>query len=314
MELLQLQYLLTTARHEHMTKAAEELCISQPALSKTIARLEEELGVPLFDRVNRQIRLNDFGKSFCAKVEKALALLEEARQEVKDMAGLERGSIAVATNSLRRLAGAVAAFRQRHPDVRFRIVQTAPADSEAMGRLLERGEVDVGFSATPLCRPGIGERTVLTAEVHLAVPSGHRLADRRRIALREAAEEPFIEYKEGHPFRAVNDAICERAGIRRRIVCEAEEPEAVDQLLRAGLGVALVPVCAGDGQAEYPLLRLGEADNRRDYVTAWREGRYLSEAARAFMDFLDDYFAVLSDCPDSADDGLSEGDTLAYGL
>lgn len=64
MELLQLQYFRTVARMEHMTKAAKELRIAQPALSKTIARLEEDLGVPLFDRQNRQIKLNEFGRAF----------------------------------------------------------------------------------------------------------------------------------------------------------------------------------------------------------------------------------------------------------
>jgi len=293
MDLLQLHYLLTVAKLEHMTKAAAKLHITQPALSKTIARLEDELGVPLFDRQNRQIRLNEFGKAFCAKVEKALALLEEGKKEVADMAGLERGGVSIATNSLKRLTEVIAAFRALQPGVRFRIVQIAPADSREMAEMLERGEVDLCFSATALCRPGIGERPVLTTEVFLAVPRGHRLERRERVSLREVADEPFIEYKEGHPFREVNEAICRKAGIRRNVVCEVEEPEAVDQLVRAGLGVAFVPACKGDRLPAYPLLKIDEPDCRRDYLVAWKEERYLSQAARAFMAFLADHFAAL---------------------
>lgn len=94
MELLQLHYFQTVARMEHMTKAAKELRIAQPALSKTIARLEEDLGVPLFDRQSRQIKLNSFGKAFLKSVDTALSALEEGRREVSDLAGMERGASA----------------------------------------------------------------------------------------------------------------------------------------------------------------------------------------------------------------------------
>ena len=108
MELLQLRYFRTVARMEHMTKAAQELCIAQPALSKTIARLEEDVGIPLFDRHGGRIRLNTFGKAILDKVEKALALLEEGRKEVSELAGLDQGSIHLATSTLDRLSDALA--------------------------------------------------------------------------------------------------------------------------------------------------------------------------------------------------------------
>ena len=82
MELLQLHYFQTVARMEHMTKAAKELRIAQPALSKTIARLEEDLGVQLFDRQNRQIKLNSFRKAFLKSVDTALSALEEGKRGV----------------------------------------------------------------------------------------------------------------------------------------------------------------------------------------------------------------------------------------
>ena len=97
MDLLQLHYFRTVARLQHMTMAAEVLNVAQPALSKTIARLERELGVPLFDRQGRRIRLNRYGEAFLDKVDRALNLLEQAKQEVADMAGAEKGTIHLAT-------------------------------------------------------------------------------------------------------------------------------------------------------------------------------------------------------------------------
>src|SRR5688572_20754944 len=104
MELLQLKYFLTVAKLEHVTKAAQELHIAQPALSRTIQRLEEEdLGVPLFDRKARQIRLNPFGKAFEAKAKAAIHLLEEGRREVEDLAGLKQGRIHLAVMNMEQV-------------------------------------------------------------------------------------------------------------------------------------------------------------------------------------------------------------------
>ena len=100
MDLLQLRYFRVVARVEHMTKAAQELFIAQPSLSKTIRRLEKEIGVPLFDQQGRTIRLNQFGKAFLEHIERLFRELEEGQREVRDMAGLEQGEVSLVTASL----------------------------------------------------------------------------------------------------------------------------------------------------------------------------------------------------------------------
>lgn len=294
-ELLQLQYFRTVARIEHMTKAAEELHIAQPALSKTIARLEEDLGVPLFDRHSRKIRLNTYGKAFLRKVEAALNALDEGRREVTDLAGLERGSLSIATNTLGRLSKVLGAFRSLHPEVSFSIVQIAPASTGEMTQLLDNGDVDLCFGAASLEGPGICEQPVLSAEVFLAVPPGHPLEGRRSISLDEVAHAPFIEYKEGHPFRAMNESFCRQADIKREIVCEVEEPAALGSLVQAGLGVAFVPSCKGDEPPPYRLLHIDNPECRRVFTISWLERRYLSAAAVEFKSFLMRYFAELQE-------------------
>lgn len=290
MELLQLQYFLTVARLEHMTKAAEELRIAQPALSKTIARLEDDLGVPLFDRQNRQIRLNPFGKAFLQKVETALNALEEGKREVADLAGMERGRIYLATTTLERLSKPLRAFREQYPDVHFRITQVAPASMKEMEKLLEKGQVDLCFVPASLQQEGIQEIPVLKAEVCLAVPPGHWLEGRESIQLHEVAEEPFIEYREGHPFRQTNEHFYLQGGIQPTIVCEVEEPAALASLVLAGLGVAFVPMCPND-TPPFHVVRIEDIVCERIYTVAFREKRYLSLAARRFRDFLARYFA-----------------------
>lgn len=290
MELLQLQYFQTVARMEHMTKAAKELRIAQPALSKTIARLEEDLGVPLFDRQNRQIKLNSFGKAFLRSVDTALSALEEGRREVSDLAGMERGSIRIATTALSRLSKALGDFRTRYPDVNFRITQIAPDSMMEMVQMLENGDVDLCFTAAALEEGKIREIPVLHAEVFLAVPHAHRLAGRNSISLGDLAGEAFIEYKAGHPFRKMNEEFCQMAGITPNVVCEVDEPAALVSLVAAGLGVAFVPGCKGDEEPSYAMVRIEKPSCYRTFSIAWLEARYLSKAAREFQQFLVDYF------------------------
>nr|WP_019537176.1 LysR family transcriptional regulator [Paenibacillus ginsengihumi] len=273
-----------------MTKAAQELRIAQPALSKTIARLEEDIGVPLFDRQGGRIRLNSFGKAFMDKVEKALALLDEGIKEVADMSGLEQGSIHLATSTLDRLSDALGEFLALHPEVQFKITQ---ASIEEMAHLLESGEVDMCFTPLPIDRPDISAKIVLKEEVYLAVPQGHRFAGRRGIRLSELAEEPFIGYKEELPFQKMNDLFFQEAGIAPSFVCRVDEPAAIASLVRAGLGVALVSNCGGANSALH-LLHIESPACQRNFQVVWHEKRYLSLAARKFRDFLIDYFANMA--------------------
>ncbi|RCW45433.1 LysR family transcriptional regulator [Paenibacillus prosopidis] len=291
MELLQLHYFRTVARLEHMTKAAQELHIAQPALSKTIARLEEDLGVPLFDRQGRQIRLNTFGKAFLAKAETALTALEEGRRELADLAGMERGSIHLAAPTLNRLSGLIGDFLTLHPEVQFHLAQ---ASTEEMVQQLENGQIDFCFTALPIGRPGIHELPVLNEEVFLAVPPGHRLASRTSINLSEVADESFIGYKKENIFRKRDDEIFEKAGITPNIVCEINEPSAKASLIKAGLGIAFVGACNRSDEAPplpFVLLHIDNPRCQSSFQLAWHEKHYLSKAACEFRDFAVQYFA-----------------------
>ncbi|MCM3625785.1 LysR family transcriptional regulator [Paenibacillus glycanilyticus] len=293
MELLQLQYFRTVAKYEHMTKAAEELRIAQPALSKTISRLEEDVGVPLFDRQNRQIRLNRFGKAFLQQVETALGALDEGRRELTDMLEAEQGTIRLATSTLNRLSSSISAFRKENPEILFRVVQIPPASSSDMISLLERGDVDLCFIAAPLNQPWIREQIVLKATVNLAVPITHRLAARDSISLAETENEAFIEYHAEHPFRHINDRYCEAAGISRNVICEVDEPSALWSLVQAGLGIAFVPHNTNE-DPNVKLLSIESPACEREFSIAWNEKRYLPRAAKQYMAFLGTYFQAES--------------------
>src|SRR5262245_18160532 len=127
-ELTQLRYFQTAARLEHLTQAARALCITQPSLSQAIARLEDELGAPLFERRGRNVQLTQFGAAYLVWVDKAFAALDAGKHELADLVGNERGQVRFGASSIAGLAQIFRAFRQEHPEVTFRLSRPSTAE------------------------------------------------------------------------------------------------------------------------------------------------------------------------------------------
>ncbi|WP_088036412.1 LysR family transcriptional regulator [Evansella clarkii] len=288
MELLQLQYFRTVARLEHMTKAAQEIRIAQPALSKTIARLEEDLGVQLFERKGRNIQLNSFGKVFLKKVEIALSALEEGRKEVKDLARIEGGRVFISTTTHKCFSDLIGTFLSEHPEIKLQISQ---ASNNEKVKQLRNGDIDFCITFPPLEVEGIAGKSFLTEEILLAVPTTHRFADRKRIDLSQLFDDAFISIKEGNPFREMTDDFCKKAGFTPKIVCEVDELSAISHFIRTGIGVAFLPeTLIENKKLPIRLLQIDKPVCQRTYQIAWLENRYLSIAAQKFRDFVYHYF------------------------
>jgi DNA-binding transcriptional LysR family regulator len=294
MEWQQLEYFQVVARMEHFTHAAERLSLSQPALSRAMARLEAELGAPLFERQGRRVRLTRYGRAFLAHTERALQAVEAGRREVADMAGPERGVVALAflkTLGARALPDVMRAFRDQHPDVRFQITQS---HASALLDLLTEGEVDLCLFSPPEDRPGMRWEPLLTEELYVVAAPGHPLASREVIALAELAEEPLILLKPGYGMRRITDALCREAGFTPRIAFEGEDAATVTGLASAGLGVGFIPALAASERSDVRYLRVSAPRAERIIALAWMEGRYLSAAATLFRDFTLAYFAQMA--------------------
>ncbi|WP_410583606.1 LysR family transcriptional regulator [Amycolatopsis sp. lyj-108] len=289
MDLLALRYFQMVARLEHVGRAAEKLRVAQPSLSRTLARLENDLGVPLFDRHGRRIRLNRFGIAFLRRVDRALAELDDARQELDDAAGLERGAVTVAAESLLVLTEPLRTFVPGHPLVDVRLSQ---ASGEGMAEKLRSGDVDLCVTSQPLSGNEIHSRVLLDEKVMLCVPAGHRLAGRGRVGLADLEGEPFLTTRPGYWQRALVDRLFAKAGLALHVVCEGDEAAVLFQLVDAGLGIALVP-SLGLRSVTSPTvvwLDVDDPDCRRVLSVAWREDTYLSVAAQRFRDHTVEYF------------------------
>ncbi|WP_158880342.1 LysR family transcriptional regulator [Amycolatopsis anabasis] len=285
MDLLPLRYFQVVARHEHISRAAEELRVAQPSISRTIARLETELGVPLFDRQGRQIRLNRFGAAFLRRVNRALAELDDARQELTDAAGLEHGTVAVASETLLTLTKLLADFRNEHPGIGIQLYQ---ATAERMAQQLAARQVDLCLASQPVAGPALHTVELVREEVMLAVPPAHPLAARRRIPVDALADEPIITTRPGYWQRALTDRLFAAAGLTPNVVVEGDELGPLQFLIHAGLGVGLIPAMSRRA-GTYPAVgwvHLNSPDSHRVLSIVWREDAYLSAAAQRFRDFV----------------------------
>ncbi|WP_168118998.1 LysR family transcriptional regulator [Paenibacillus sp. HB172176] len=291
MEFLQLKYFQAVARHEHMTMAAKELNVSQPSLSNSIHRLEKRLGVPLFERQGKRIRLNPFGQTYLRRVDQAFRELEEGEREVTDMAGLKHGVVTVSVTLPYVLPTLLKAFLTEHPQVR--IIQHQLGSAVEMKAELENAAIDYCISTIPITGPDIEWLKLAEEQLCLTVPKGHRFAERKSISLREAAEEPFICMSSSSNFREITDGFCRQAGFEPKVAFELEEVSAVQTLVEMGLGITFtMPLSLGRRAASSKTvqLRISEPSCSRTFGIAWNRQHYLSEAAIHFREFVIDFF------------------------
>lgn len=292
MDLMQLQYFQLAATQEHFTRAAAIAHVAQPALSRQMRELEAELGLPLFDRVGRGVKLTAAGRAILPRVERILTEVAGIHRDVRALADLEEGSIALGflhSIGAHLLPSVLAAFRAEHPTLGFTLHEGSWSELDEMVR---RGELDLAI-VSPLPEPGKGLEavTLLSDELVAALPAQHRLAARAEIPLSALADDPFILL--GATFgelRAITLEACKDAGFVPRVTFEAEGLATMRGLVGAGLGVALLPAMASrvrDEGAPAPVCRgLVGRPVHRTIGLVWHAERALPPAARAFADLL----------------------------
>ncbi|QFZ74636.1 LysR family transcriptional regulator [Streptomyces fagopyri] len=273
------------ARTEHVTRAAREMRVPQSTLSRAMVRLEQDLGVDLFARRGRTVSLTPAGRTFLSSVERALAEIGRAADEVRADADPATGKVAFGflhTMGSETVPGLIRAFRADHPGVRFSLVQNY---GEAMLERLRSGELDLCLTSPVPDEPDLVGRLLEEQKLRLVVPADHRLASRRRVRLAEAAEETFVTLEPGYGMRRITDDLCQEAGFRPRIAFEGEEAETLRGLVAAGLGVALLPppAVARPGVVE---LTVTAPRAVREIGVAWLDGHPDTPPVAAFKKFL----------------------------
>lgn len=244
MELRHLRYFVAVAEELHFGRAAKRLHLVQPALSKQVFNLEEELGVQLLHRTKRRVRLTEAGRVFLEESRQVLASAERAQDAARRAARGQTGRLAVgfigpATYSV--VPEILKLFRERFPDVELALHEWTTA--EQIKRLHEE-YIQVGFVRPPFGDMGLDLKTVRRDPVVIILPEGHPLASREAVPLKALEDEPLImvprQREPGVFDRFI--ALCNQAGFSPRVVQEAHQVHTIVGLVAARVGVSF----AGD--------------------------------------------------------------------
>jgi DNA-binding transcriptional LysR family regulator len=294
MELRQLRYFLALARRLHFTHAAEELAIAQPALSQQIQGLERELGVRLFERTPRRIRLTRAGQALLVHAERVLADLDTLTAEMHAYAGLRRGRLHIGLHQslgASWLSGLLARFHGRYGGIEMVLHEGI---TEPMLEQVEEGKLDliwihtIGtiFPQRPLSKH-IETRAVYTEAVLLAGGPQHRLAGRRQIGWDALREEEFVLFQPGSGLRQIVMHLSQHAGFLPRVIFESGDMSMIRALVAEGMGISAFPqsVIDAPGRSLAPL-DLSPALPPRTVQLAWHRQRASTPTIQAFLDFV----------------------------
>ena len=307
MEIKQIEYFLELARFEHVSQAADYLGIAQSTLSKSLATLERDLGIQLFDRVGNRIRLNRSGEEFYQYAKDAMSLLVTAELTAKKSVYETSGNLSIiCTTFAPLLMGMIRDYMELNPKVSINVIQynhdtnSNPAAENCDFILSSRGDLgedqgDANFWVT---------QKLFSEENYLVVGPGYSgfrdcVKQGNRIDLQTMKDANFITMKIGRYFNDLTYQICRDAGFFPRSYLQTDDFVVKMRAIRDGLGVAFLPECCLE-EASYlcPGLRAFSIANysttRSIYMMRKRQ-RQMSETARDFWQFVLDYYGVESD-------------------
>jgi DNA-binding transcriptional LysR family regulator len=248
-ELTPLRYFRAIATARHMTRAAETLGVSQPALSAMVKKLEAEVGAELLHRTGKGVELTEAGRLFLAFADESLLAADTGVKAVRELMGLARGSIRVgagATAAAYLLPPVVSRMRDKHPGLTFYIRE---AGSSAVAASVLSGELDLGIVTLPIKLAGAADLLTLPLvddELRLIVPparatkKGAKPARKPGFRWSELDREPFVAFEAGSAVRSLIDQSAAASGVTLNVVMELRSIESIKRMVAAGIGVALV--------------------------------------------------------------------------
>jgi DNA-binding transcriptional LysR family regulator len=281
------------AEEQNMTKVAEKLHISQSALSKTVRTLESELGYKLFDRIGRNIKLNENGKIFLKYVNKNFQSLEDAQKELHDFNTQTQKEITICVQAgLSMLPEIISGFNKRHPEIKFNIAQKQFLEDKVGSKY------DFIIFVPDLNETNDSNTvTLLEEELFLALPLSHPLAGRSSIELKEVSGEKFITLPAYTKLRHATDYYCHQAGFDPHVFLECYDSNTIIELVKGGMGICFLPEFTWKhlDNSGISIVPISNPKCSRCINLAWDNTDYISKSANYFKDYIIDFFKRLSE-------------------
>lgn len=314
MDIKYLNYILAMASHHNMTKAAEDLFVSQSSLSQYLSRLEQELGTPLFNRSKGELTLTPAGELYVEAAKKVVKIQKELYQNITSLS--KRGKICVGVTSdfgLRILSEIIPYFKNLYPEFAIEITESS---LPGLKRLLEDGAIHVGIAAEVSTAAFGGQSRLLRKEeVFFAVPSSHPYASSHTSGSAITAEEfvesfsqeNFLLSKKGSSIRMLSDSFFESCSFSPSAFCETNSITAIRRMISQNAGVAFISESCSVNRRQIAYYRLSPALYRLNLVICQKNWG-VNEPEQVFLDCILNYFNKNSQNP-----YLSENNDMSQG-
>lgn len=290
MEIRHLEYFMEVARYCSFTKAAQTLYISQPAISKAIKSIEDELGIVLFDRSGKRVVLTDAGKILNQQAQNIVKSFRSLSSEIDDLMNLEKGIIRI---GLPPMIGAnffpkvIVQFHERYPNITIKLVELGAKKVETE---VANGNLDMGVAVLPIDEEIFHTFQIVKDSLRLIVHPTHPFAARETVALSELATEDFVYFHEDF---TLHDRIleeCLKLGFEPNILSKSSQWDFIVEMVAFNLGVALMPETICRELTCVKVLPLVQPQIPWHLGIIWRKDGYLSFAAREWIRMLELYW------------------------
>ena len=283
MDLNKLYYFYVVAKHQHITHAAQELYISQPALTKAMKLLEQNLGVDLFQKQNRNLYLTPLGEHLKKRLDTVFPVLDRIPDELNQMR--EQAMHTVKLNVLVAsiiTTDAIAKYKTQNAHVNFQVFQNN-----------EDWDCDISITTdigVPGRLPNFSKSCVIEEEVFLAVPKDSKYAKLDSIDLQDVKDEWFVNVSNARSFRILCDNFCLSAGFKPNVTFESDFPVAIRNLINAGAGIGFWPAFSfGEISPDMKLLPIKQPRCQRKLIIGLNSNSAASESTIDFYNYLIEY-------------------------
>lgn len=285
MDLRNLRYVLEVAKQQNVTKAAEILHMTQPTLSKIIKNLEDELGVTLFDRSGKYVKLTDSGIAAMQQFQTILQAVDDLYIKLEDVANLKTGTIKIGLPPVVSsvfFPRIVADFQKLYPKIEFQIVEEGAKKVE---HLVMEGQLDLGVVVAPVDEDCFEVMPFIEQCLALVVHKSHRMSDRESVSVRELRDESYIVFPRGFAVRNHIMKACHREGFEPRIVYESSQWDLQAEMAAENLGITIMPeaICRKIANKDVRTITLRDPVIPWHLIIIWRKEKYLSFAMKQFM-------------------------------
>ncbi len=285
LNLRSLEHFRIIAEERSFTQAAEKLGIAQPAVSMSLKKLEQTLGMQLIQREERRVHLTSEGQALLRHADAIHLAVQSAEDEMAAIAGLKQGEVRIGIPSMLGsyfFPPILMAFRDRYPEIQLRIIE---AGTRKLQNMLDSGEIDLGVIVADPIPDNMETRLLLKAQMMVILPKEHPLAALEAISVDQFLDEDLVMFKQGYFHREVVDRLSRRKRREPRITVETSLLPLIKQMVVRGFAITtLLEMVIQD--EEQLVARPFNDPVWLDLRLAWHPERYLTRANRAFVDFV----------------------------